>query len=367
MKRFDFFLGVILLFGSAARADEPDKLTIVSWGGAYEAAQRATMFKPFTVLTGVEIEIVTYAGGLEGLRQQAGQGEWDVIDMAEGSAIAACEDGLLSELDPHDLLTPPRHTTLEKEFLPDAFRPCSIAQNIFSTVFAYDERAFPGEKPSRIADFFDVDKFPGLRALKKEPAGILEWALMAEGIPRRQVYNLLSTDRGMRVALRKLDSIRPYIVWWQEPGQPPEMLRDRKVVMASGYNGRFFAEANENKVPLTIVWDGQIQEYAVWAIPVASGHKELAGEFIRFATAVDRMAELAEHISYGPTRRSVLTRIGRHWRSQVPMRDHLPNAPRNNRRSLRSDSTWYAHTEQMRNRWFEAWLDKGPVGPPGSE
>ena len=42
---------------------------------------------------------------------------------------------------------------------------------------AYDERAFPGVKPTRIGDFFDTARFPGPRAVQRGPDGILEWAL----------------------------------------------------------------------------------------------------------------------------------------------------------------------------------------------
>lgn len=364
MRRCSSLLALALLVAAPASAEIPQKISVVTWGGAYEAAQRAALFRPFTTITGIEIEVIEYSGGLSGLRDHVKSGGWDVIDMTEDQAIAACEEGLLEPLDPDTIITPPRNLTLRQDFLPDAFRPCSIAQIVYSTVVAFDERAFPGEKPTKIADFFDLDRFPGRRALQRDPSAILEWALIAEGIPLRQVYDLLSTKRGMRVAFRKLEAIRKQIVWWDNPREPADLLRDGKVAMASGYNGRFFAAANNDGAPITIVWDAQILDYGVWAVPIGSRQKELAKEFVRFVTAVDRLAELAEHISYGPARQSVLSRIGRHWRSQVPMRDHLPNASRNNRRSLRRDSQWYARTEALRHRRFEAWFARPPVLSP---
>ncbi len=362
MRRRSFLLALFLLLARPALAETPGKITVVTWGGAYEAAQRAAFFRPFTIATGIEIEVVSYTGGLAGLRRRVESGGWDVVDMTEDQAIAACEADLLEPLDPVAILTPPRRSTLGQDFLSGSFRPCSIAQIVYSTVIAFDERAFPGEKPRHVRDLFDPDGFPGRRALQRDPSAILEWALIAEGIPLRQVYDLLSTERGMRIAFRKLETIRKHIVWWDDPKEPATLLRDREAAMASGYNGRFFAAANDDGVPITIVWDAQILDYGVWTIPIGSRRKELAKEFIRFATAVDRLAELAEHISYGPARRSVLSRIGRHWRSQVPMLDHLPNAPRNTRRTLRRDSHWYARTEALRRRRFEAWLARPPTG-----
>ena len=50
---------------------------------------------------------------------------------------------------------------------------------------------------------------------------------MAEGVPIDQIYDLLSTDRGMRLAFRRLDSIRDHIVWWDDPKEPAALLKIR--------------------------------------------------------------------------------------------------------------------------------------------
>ncbi|MGI9374033.1 MAG: extracellular solute-binding protein [Hyphomicrobiales bacterium] len=331
-------------------------LTIVSWGGAYEAAQQRALLKPFVVVTGSTVSVRTYAGGLDAIRERAKAEAWDVIDMSEDEAIAACELGLIAKVDVQSLLVPVRGTILEEDFLPGALRECSVAQNLFATVFAYDDRAYPGVKPTRIEDFFDVKNFPGKRALQSSPDVILEWALLAEGVPARQVYDLLSTDRGLRLAFRKLDALRGHIVWWRDPQEPARLLSEGEVSMASGFNGRFFAVANDDDAPVNIVWDGQIISFDVLAISASSNKKELAEEFIAYATQPDQMARLAEHIPYGPARRSAFNRIGLHWRSQVPMRNHLPGSVSGRGRALYRDAKWYAHTQDLRNKRFEAWM-----------
>ncbi len=181
---------------------------------------------------------------------------------------------------------------------------CSVAQNVFATVIAFDQRAFPGVKPSRVEDFFDLERLPDKRALEKNPDVILEWALLAEGAPASQVYDLLSTDLGLRLALRKLDTIRDQILWWEEVARPAEMLRDGEVSMASGYNGRFFSMAREEGAPVVIVWNGRVIGYDVWAVLATSKQPRLAERFLRFATA--QLARLAERIPYGPAHNSAM-------------------------------------------------------------
>lgn len=53
-----------------------------------------------------------------------------------------------------------------------------------STVYAYNEDYIPAETPATMADFFDLEKFPGRRGMRRVPQGNLEFALMADGVPR---------------------------------------------------------------------------------------------------------------------------------------------------------------------------------------
>lgn len=349
-----FFLASLLTAASAAE----EIITVVSWGGVYEQAQRRAIFAPFTKATGISVKSITYTGGIDTIKDRAEAEKWDVIDMIEDQAISACDIGLLEPISANHVTSADKSMPLDDDFMPNAFRECSVAQNIYSTVYAYDDRVFLGEKPETIADFFDLEKFPGKRALLKDPDVILEWALIAIGVPVGQVYDLLSTDRGLRLAFSKLDSIRDSIVWWSDVGDPGELLDSGTVVMSSGYNGRFFSAMQEEKMPITIVWDGQVINYDVWSIANSSAKKDIAKKFLQFATMPAQMASMAEFIPYGPTRKSALSRIGLHEKSGVPMRDHLPNSTKNVDRALFGDSLWYARTKSLRDQRFENWLNE---------
>ena len=196
--------------------------------------------------------------------------------------------------------------------------------------------------------------------MRKSPDAILEWALLAEGVPARQVYDLLSTDRGLKLALRKLDQIRDHIVWWDDVAEPVRLLGSGEVTMSSGYNGRFFSAASHDGLPITIIWDGRLIGHEVWAISGTSDKIADAEKFVRFATAPEQLAALAEIIPYGPTRKTAHLRVGLNPDTAIPMRDHLPNAPQHGERSLTRDSVWYANTELLRNRRFQTWLRERP-------
>jgi len=363
MRRLRSLLGVLALAcltTGAARASD-GVLTVVTWGGSYEESQRAAYFRTFTEETGVPVEVVRYDGGLKALRKHLENNDppqWDVIDMLMADARSACDAGLLEPFDASILAPAPDGTPAREDFTDGSIMDCAIAQLVFSTVIAYDDRAFPGAKPESVEDFFNLEAFPGRRALRKAPVGLFEWALRAYGVPRRQIYNLLSTDRGFQLAFRKLNAIRPRLEWWQSGAEPVEMLRKGQVAMASAYNGRVFhAQAVEN-APISVIWDSQLLDYTTWAIPKGTPQKDLAEKFIRFATRTENLGNQANRISYGPTRKSARKRIGRHVESGVPMRPHMPTAPRHLDKAIRQDHQWYAQTEDLRWRRFEAWLDK---------
>jgi putative spermidine/putrescine transport system substrate-binding protein len=344
---------------ASAHAQDAEPLTITTWGGAYETSQRATYFAPFEAEAGIEIRLKAYNGGIAPLRSSAAAQSdgWDVVDLTEPDALAACAEGLLAPFDAETLPPAPDGTPAVEDFLAGSFLECGVVHLVYATVLAYDDRAFPGEKPQTVADFFDLTRFPGKRALRREPIAVLEWALLAYGIPTSQLYDLLSTDRGMTLAFRKLDEIRGHIVWWEAGDEPPRLLDSGEAAMASGFNGRFFnARVNDN-VPLTVIWHGQFLDTGVWAIPRDTPRRDLAERFIRFATGSERMAAFAQLIPYGPARRSAIGRIGLHAASNIPMLHHMPTSPNNLQHAIRADTVWYARTEALRQRRFKAWLE----------
>ncbi len=340
---------------AAAAAPLPaQELTLVTWGGAYEQAQKRAVIAPFEDATGATVTVREYDGTRAALAARARDEGWDVVDMLADTAGTACAEGLLQPLDAAAILG----SDAARDFAPMAPTRCALPQNVYARVIAYDERAFPGVKPSRVEHFFDTARFPGPRAAARTPDGLLEWALMADGVPPAQVYSLLSTDRGLRLALRRLDAVRDAVTWVDGPAGPARALAQGDAVMAAGFNGRFFDAAQARGAPINIIWDGRIIGVDVWAVPASSDAPELARRFLEHALSPETMARLSERIPYGPARVSAFERIGLNPDTGVPMRVHLPNAPSHGARSLVRDPDWYANTSTLRRRRFEAWLGR---------
>lgn len=343
-------LALVILAPWALAETPPQTLTIATWGGAYEAVQREVLFDPFTEQTGIVIATEAYTGGLGVLDDSPP----DLVDMSMVETLAACDAGDLTILN-HSLLHDGADgTPAPRDFLPGALQPCSVAHSVYATVIAYDSRAFSGRRPSEVADLFNLDDFPGRRALQASPYANLEWALMSYGVPRRELYDLLSTPRGLRLAFERLDQLEGNLRWWRAGQTPVDWLESGEVVMASGYNGRFFSARLDNS-PIEIIWDGQVQERQTWVIPKEAQHPGAAADFIRFATTTDRMVDIANRIAYGPTRQSASQLIGRHPEAGFDMRPHIPTHPLNATTAVRKDVLWYARTYQRVLQRFENW------------
>lgn len=349
---------------------QSEPLVVASWGGAYETIQRRVFFEPFTRHTGIPVTAVEYAGGLAELRDQHASADvrWDVLDMTMSDTIAACAEGLLQPLSPELPAPSPEGLSPQRDFIDGAFTECGITHTVYATVIAYDRRAFPGVRPDSVEALFDFERFPGRRALQRAPFGNLEWALLSYGVPRVELYDLLSTARGLRLAFERLARIAGEAVWWRAGDVPPALLAAGEVAMATGYNGRFFHAIATEGAPIEIIWDGQIQEYETWAVARGSSQPEAARAFIRFATATRRLAEFSRHIPYGPARRSAYRRVTTHPSTGIDMQPHLPTHPFNARNAVIKDVHWYARTyDRIRERfaaWYRSHHGEAPAASP---
>lgn len=351
---------VALATAATVAAVAQDKsLTIVSWGGAYSESQLKAYHEPFTEKTGIEIKSVDQsANGLAGIRAQveADNVTWDLVDMLEGPAMTACDEGIVEPID-HDaiLAKAPDGSPPSADFIEGSLSECFIPEIVYATLFAYNTEVFPDDGPSTIADVWDLEKYPGKRSLQKIAAGNLEWALVADGVAVEDVYDVLSTEEGLARAFAKLDEIKDHVVWWEEGAQPPQLLADKEVVIATGYNGRFFnAQVNENQ-PFALIWDGQLFELDGWVVPVGRLSDTLK-EYLHFATDTQRLADQAKYISYGPARNSSAALVSTHAETGVDMKPHMPTSPENFKNPIKKDAQWWADNGDEMAERFNAWL-----------
>jgi putative spermidine/putrescine transport system substrate-binding protein len=344
------------LFAGAAMAAE---ITVVSWGGAYTTSQVEAYHKPWTAKTGNTVISEDYNGGLAEIKSQveAGNVTWDLVDVELSDAVRGCDEGLLEVIDASALPDAPDGTKAADDFLPGTLHECAVASIVWSTIFAYDSSVMGDNAPKTIADFFDTEKFPGKRGLRKSPKANLELALAADGVATSDIYDVLSTPEGVDRAFAKLDTLKADAVWWEAGAQPPQLLADGEVVMTTAYNGRIFnAVASEGK-SFEIVWDAQIYDLDLWVIPKGAKNKDAAMEFLAFSTATEQLAAQASWISYGPARASSASLVGSfHDKPDLKMGPQMPTALENFGTALQNDFEFWADNQDELNERFNTWL-----------
>ena len=336
-------------------------VTVASWGGAYTMSQQKAYADTYT---GGKVNFINYNGGLGEVRAQveAGNVTWDIIDVLPHEARVGCDEGLFEEL-PRDVFTPAADgTSMDDDIMVEVPNNCVVPQIFWSYVPFYQKGAFDGNaagNPETIADFFDVKNFPGKRGLHTWGNASIEMALMADGVPAAEVYDLLNTDAGVDRAFAKLDTIRDSVVWWEAGAQPPQLLADGEVVMTTAYNGRIFnAVAAEGK-PFEIMWDGQVWDLDLWVIPKGASNMEATLDFVKFSTGTQPLADQASYISYGPVRNSSAPLVGSyHNQPELKMGPHMPTAPENFGNALQNDFEFWADNQDQLNERFNAWLSK---------
>ncbi len=350
-------LVALALFGVLAvfTASADGKMTMVSWGGAYGRATQQALLDPFFKTVYFDVLMEDYNGGLAEIRAQVETGNvhWDVVDLEAPDAVRGCDEGLLEILPLEEIF--PDTAAAAQDFLPGTLSECGVGLVVYSTIYAYRSDLFVGEKPSTMADFFDLEEFPGRRGMRRSPYGNMEFALVADGVPVDQVYAVLSTPAGVDRAFRKLNSIKDQVVWWEAGAQPPQLLADGEVVMTTAYNGRIFnAQVAENQ-PFEIVWDGQVLDHSQLAIPAGAPNLERALEFLAYAARPESMAAMSQYISYSPVRHSAVALVGSH-ETGIEMEPHMPATPERLERSVFNDWEWWADYGEEINDRFGAWL-----------
>ena len=292
-------------------------VTVVSWGGAYTESQKLGYGDPTAAKLGIPVDWVDYTGGLSEIKAQkeAGAITWDIMDVYAKDTIIGCDEGIFVEFNfDKDFLPAPDGTPASQDFFTSMPSKCAVGNILYSWNYAYNADNFSGKKvPKTIKDFFNTKKFPGKRAIYKGAMSNLEIALVADGVKASGaqaggdlLYRKME-GAGIDRALNKIKALctdpNGGCVFWNAGAQPPELLANGEVVMATGWNGRFF-NAQMEGTPLVQVWDAQILDYEYFAM-VKGGPNDANGKALKVLaemTSTEGLAGSAKYIAYAPWR-----------------------------------------------------------------
>ena len=345
-------------------------VTVVSWGGAYTESQKLGYGDPTAAKLGIPVNWVDYTGGLSEIKAQkeAGAITWDIMDVYAKDTIIGCDEGIFVEFDfDKDFAPAPDGTPASQDFFTSMPSKCAVGNILYSWNFAYNDATIGDKKPKTIKDFFNTKKFPGKRAIYKGAMSNLEIALVADGVKASGsqaggdlLYRKME-GAGIDRALNKIKALctdpNGGCVFWNAGAQPPELLANGEVVMATGWNGRFF-NAQMEGTPLVQVWDAQILDYEYFAL-VKDGPNYASGDALKVLaemTSTEGLAGSAKYIAYAPWRKSSIEvmKKGEPWYKdgKTNMVPHMPTAPENTKNYFLVDPFFWADNgTELGEKW----------------
>jgi len=287
-----FFL-LLAPFGLSSALAERDNLVVQTWGGTLAEAQQKAFFDPFAAKTGIKVigvEAGTSVGGKLAAMQRSHNIEWDIITGEYQSYNQKYYDnGLLTDVD-YSVITD------TKNLVKGSTKKFGVAQYLEGVCLVYNTKVFAeGKQPQSYADFFDVKKFPGPRAMHNwgGPVDNLAIALMADGLSPDEVLPL-DFDR----AFKMMDKVKPYIkLWYTSGAQLVQALLDEEVVMAISTDGRA-KSAMSMGAPLKIVWNQSFYYLAYNSLVKNSPMKATAMKFLNFCNDPKQQAIFMQAIGY---------------------------------------------------------------------
>jgi putative spermidine/putrescine transport system substrate-binding protein len=329
-------LGLINPATAPDLAAQQQEIVYAGWGGSWQKSLREHVLDPFQAETGIRVKDV---GGVSLAKIKAmvesKNTEWDVTDVIGQWLIVGEKEGLFEKLDLKGFDP--------SGFPPKSIYPIAVAVDTYGIGLGYNTNSFKGRAaPGSWKDFWDVKNFPGRRAVFDNPRYMLEFALLADGVPMDKLYPI-DVDR----AFRKLDELKPHIsLYFRNFEQANQVLADGSIELSLVGTARILLLIKDG-APLKLVWNGGVNSYDYLAVPKHAKNRAAAMKFVEWYFSNPKaQAAMAMDFSQGPVHPKGLDYLPESKRNEMPTA-HLAE-------TVFLNTEWWAdNLEAMEKRWNE--------------
>lgn len=318
------------------------KLVIMAYGGSYREGIVRALVAPFVAEYGTDVTVLE-ANNIDVFTQcrsqvMSGSPAWDVTVTNQAYFRRGIQEGLWEPID-YEVFQDQSRDTLPL----DMWSPYGVPAAIYSNNLVLSARALPTGKPrpKSWADFWDVDRFPGRRALPVCDSGINplpEIACLADGVPAKDLYPI-----DMPRAARKLAQLAPHIVWWRTGGESVSLLVGGRAAAGLLGNGRAQA-AIDSGAELEIVWRDARRTFDVWYVLRGASNRREAMRFLAFIQRAQAQADFARMTGLSPTNPAAYDLLEENTRRK------LTTYPPNHAETFANNEAWW-----LTNR--DAWVE----------
>ncbi|MDO8187657.1 extracellular solute-binding protein [Conexibacter sp. JD483] len=326
--------------GGSATGKRGGKVTIATYGGKTEDVMKAVYFTPeFKARTGISMSFdapLDYAK----LQTQVESGniQWDMTSGDPYMAIAQCGTVFAKiRSDP----------AMFKEKYRDVVGDCVLPRDAGSFIKAYNAKTFADDPPSSWADFFDVEKYPGKRAVPSfYYNGIIEGALLADGVAPEDLYPL-DLDR----AFKKMDSIRGDLLVYNTLAQSIQQQVSGDVAMGI-YTDSAAWQAADAGATIEPIWDQAFIYINLWTVTEGTPNRAAVDQVINYVLNPRLQTEAAEMWPVSPALKDAKqprypNELFKKYSLAVPEHEEV---------AIPFDQQWYADNYEELNQRFTAWI-----------
>lgn len=322
-------------------------LRIAAWGGEVQAALRTSVWEPFAAATGCRIQEVSADYAQLSSTVGGGRPYADLMVVDEIWAETAGPSGVVETVSNDDLD--------RSRFGRIAATDVAIPAYAYALVNAYRRDAVVQTGiPENWADWWDVNRYDGRRCLPRNAFGSLEFALLADGVRRDELYPLDVTR-----AVESLARISAQIadLWWETGLEPVAWMASDRVDLSVAWHYRVVAGQMDGR-SIDFQWNQGLLVSDCWVVAQGSPARDVAVDFLRYATMPAVQAAFARAIPLGPVTPDSFNMI------EPRVARSLPTSPAAIDQLIRPDRAWWAANRASADDQFACLLPDSPCGQP---
>lgn len=292
------------LLSACGGSSDGNTLTMVTWGGTTGAGIDKAYAQPFTDKTGIAVDVIEPVDyGKYSAQLDSGNITWDWVDL-EGWFVyqnmnewaTVDRDVVFAGIDKDDII--------ELVDGRDRIVSWGVPSNSYSFVIAY-RTDNDGPHPASWEQFFDTKAIPGTRSIYNWPYGMVEAALLGDGVAFKDLYPL-DVDR----ALDKLDDVRDDLVFWDSGAQMQQQMTSGAAPFAFAWDARASYLGRRGE-PIDIEWAENIQDGGLDVSAKDNPRNDEVMKLLGFCLGTQPQLEMAMATGYSPVLKSALAKIPR--------------------------------------------------------
>ncbi|MCZ0735852.1 ABC transporter substrate-binding protein [Phreatobacter sp. AB_2022a] len=314
------------------------EVVVVNWGGDAVPAYDDIWAKPFSAANAGVKAVINGAGPTSGKIKAMVESRavtWDVCDRTMPASLELGRQNLLEQVD--------WNIVAYNKLRPAHRSDWGVGAYLYSFALTYDREALKGATPKSWADFWNVKDFPGKRTLRNNIEGMLEAALMADGVAPDKIYPI-NVDR----ALDKIKQIKQHTIFWSTGAESQQLFRNKEVVMGNLWHTRSMLLAKEVGDRIQFTFDQGVLFAGAWIVPKGNPAGPLAWKFIASAQDPQSQVELFKRVGNGPINPAASALV------PAELKALDCGSPENFAKQVIVDAEWYAeHYAAALNRYMD--------------